>query len=319
MEQITRLCQGEVESYAIVYGGRQTGKTSLLYRLHDRLAQKFHICHVDFQFVPQIATPEAYAYLAQRVAESTPQLTYKPEIASSTDLIQFLLQVVSQPRFTRLVMLIEELGALHREARQDLANVLRAIFTNRVNPAYGALGRVMIVIAGSIELYELAVVDVSPLNNICEPVYLPDLSEIDAVELIADGFADLGLLRNQAEELGAAIYSHVQGHPSLTQHIGSLLEQELVQGTMLTPDHVDKAIAHLMQYGSPLIDHLQRALIEQDLLNAAHNLLHHTRRFSRMDAQMVRLELLGLACERNSLWQVRNPFLSQLLQDWIAS
>jgi hypothetical protein len=110
----------------------------------------------------------------------------------------------------------------------------------------------------------------------------------------------------------------VQGLPSLTQHIGSLLEQELIQGTVGTPDPVDKAIAHLMQYGSPLIDHLQRALIDQDLLKAAHNLLHHSRRFSRLDAQMVRLELLGLATERDGYWQARNPFLSQLLEDWIA-
>ena len=37
LTQLTRLCQREVEAYAIVYGGRQTGKTSLLLRLANNL------------------------------------------------------------------------------------------------------------------------------------------------------------------------------------------------------------------------------------------------------------------------------------------
>lgn len=318
LARLIQLCQGEVQAYAIVYGGRQTGKTSLLLRLATRLPETMRTCQVDFQGVPGATTSQVYAYLAQRAAQCLPPQATAPQVSDAPSLIEFLCQAIDQPEIGRFVLLLEELGTLPQPSREDLAHVLRSMFTNRFDPSCRPLARLMVVLAGGVEMYELAATQVSPLQNICEPIYLPDLSEGEAVELVADGLAELGLLHTEAEALGQAIYAHVGGHPYLTQRLGGALEADLVAGGSLTPAHVDSAVERLLS-GDPLLRHLRRALAEQDLLAASKTLLDGRLRFSRLDEEMARLELLGLASEAGGYWVVRNRLLAKALQDCLAA
>ena len=318
LARLNQLCQGEVEAYATVYGGRQTGKTSLLLRLAARLPKPIRTCRVDFQWVPRATTPQVFTYLAQSVARSLPDLVEVPEVADAPSLTEFLCQVVRQPEIGQLVLLLEELGTLAQASRNDLANVLRAIFTNRFESSFRPLAKLMVVIAGGIELYELAVTQVSPLQNCCESIYLADLSEVEAVGLVADGLTRLRLPRAEAEALGGAIYFHVGGHPYLTQRLGGALEAYLATGESLKPAHVDKTVERLLS-GNPLLHHLRRALTEEDLLGASKSLLDGNLRFSRLDEDMARLELLGLATEDNGYWKVRNRLLARALEDWLVA
>jgi len=314
LARLTRFSQGEVRAYAIVYGGRQTGKTSLLLRLATRLPEPVRTCRVDFQGVPGATAPQVYTYLARRVASGLPHLTEVIEVDDAPSLVEFLCQVVGQPGIGRLVLLLEELGALPQASREDLANVLRSIFTSRFDPSCRPLAKLMVVLAGGIELYELAATQVSTLHNICEAIYLPDLSEEEAVGLIADGLTGLGLLRTEAEVLGQAVHTHVGGHPYLTQCLGGLLEEYLASGESLTPAHVDSAAERLLS-GDPLLHHLRKAVTEQHLLAAGKALLDGHVRFSRLDEEMARLELLGLAREADGCWTVRNRLLARALQE----
>jgi hypothetical protein len=318
LAQLTRLCQREVEAYAIVYGGRQTGKTSLLLRLTTGLPPHVRACRVDFQGLPGAATGQVYAYLAQRVTASLPHLESAPEIQNAPGLIEFLSQATSHPETGQLVLLLEELGAIPRDSRQDLAHVLRSIFTNRFDPAYRSLTRLMVVLAGGIELYELAATQVSPLQNICEPIYLPDLSEEQAVGLVQDGLAELGLDPAVARALAQAIYAHVSGHPYLVQRLGGALETAVMVGQSPTPDLVEHAVEQLLSDDS-LLRHLRTALNEHQLLAASRDLLKGSLRFSRLDDEMARLELLGLAREVDGQWTARNRLLTGALQDWLAA
>jgi len=175
----------------------------------------------------------------------------------------------------------------------------------------------MVIIAGSLELYELAAIQVSPLNNICEPIHLPDLSEPDAVGLIADGLTTAGLSPTQAKAVGQSVYSFASGHPYLTQRLGSLLEHELANGAPLTATHVDAAVAQLLQQDDPLLSHLRRSLDEEPkLLAASQSMLTEKRSFSRADMKMARLELLGLASPHNGYWHIRNHIFAQALHGW---
>ena len=320
LARLIRLCQREVEAYAIVYGGRQTGKTSLLLRLESKLPDHIRTCRVDFQGLPGASTPQVFTYLAQRVAGNLSHPVTSPDrraVQDAPSLIAFLRQAFAQPEVGQLVLLLEELGALPRTSRQDLAHVLRSIFTNRFDSSGRSLTKLMVVLAGGIELYELAASHVSPLQNICEPVHLPDLSEEETVGLISDELGDLGLVPSEAQALGQAVYVHVGGHPYLAQRLGGALEDGMAAGSELTPDYVESITRRLLS-DDPLLHHLRRALDEDQLLAASRDLLDGHLRFSRLDDEMARLELLGLASEADGYWRVRNRLLARALRDWLA-
>lgn len=319
LAQLTRLCLGEVQAYAIVYGGRQTGKTSLLLRLAAMLPEQIRTCRVDFQRVSGATTMQVYAYLAQRIAESLPcPVAIPPDLTDAPALAKFLCQALSQPEIGRLLLLIEELGALPPSSQTDLANFVRSVFNSRFDPSCWPLARLMVVLAGSIELHELAATEVSTLHNICEALYLPDLGEAEAVGLVTDGLTELGLSHPLAETLGQAVYAHVSGHPYLTQRLGGSLEDYLITGDSLTPTHVERAVVGLLR-DDPLLDHLRKALKEKHLLAASQSLLTGHLRFSRLDEEMACLELLGLANAKSGHWKVRNTLLARALREWLPA
>jgi hypothetical protein len=318
LEHLHQLCQRDVEHYPIVYGGRQTGKTSLLSRLSTRLSLQTLVCSVDFQHISGASTAEACVYIAREVSHSLPGLVDIPNIQDTHALSRFLGKIIEQSQ-RKYVLLIEELGALPQTVREDIANFLRANFTNRFNPHYQPFQRLMVIIAGSLELYNLAVIDVSPLNNICDPIYLPDLTEEDATELIRDVLTEKGVAHEQAMMVGQAVYAHTNGHPYLTQRIGSILEDQYTANGSLTPSHVEQAVTHVLHQNDPLLSHLYHSLeAEPRLQQEWTNLVQGTVRFSRMDKKMVQLELLGLATERNGFWQVRNQLFAQALHLWFS-
>jgi len=412
LDKLMRLCQGPVQAYAIVYGGRQTGKTSLLLRLSVMLPESVWACRVDFQRIPGATSPQVYGYLAQCVSECLSANDQASRAAVENDtsgqidlvalrdlldehfnedelrdlcfemetdyeslsaaskkgkarelvadckrkertlelvercrklrpkaawprqtlslsvegtpvhdapaLVKFLCQAIGQPDVNRFVLLLEELGALPQSTREDLANVVRSIFTGRFDASCRALSKLMVVLAGSVELYELAASQVSTLHNICNEIYLPDLSDQEAVGLVADELIGLGLPYTDAETFGQAIYTCAGGHPYLTQRIGALLEESLVGGKQLTPASVDRCVEQLLR-DDPLLHHLRQAVEEQLLLTACKSLLNKQLRFSRLDEEMARLELLGLAGESEGYWTARNRLLERALREWTVA
>lgn len=330
LARLSRLCQGELQAYATIYGGRQTGKTSLALRLLAQLAAPTFSCRVDFQELPGADAAQVYAHLARCVGEAVALsdvhataadrailLGVADTINDAPGLTGFLCQALNRPWIQRWVLVLEELGALPSATRHALANVLRALFSSRFDAPRRPLAKLVVILTGSVELYDLAVTEVSTLHNICEALYLPDLSETDAVELVAGGLA-AGRPAADATALGRAVYAWVRGHPSLTQHLGSLLEERGLAGEPLTPECV-AAMAERLLRGDGLLRHLRRALNEQQLCTAAQTLLAERLRFSRLDEELARLELLGLAAEREGYWAVRNPLLERALRTWVGS
>ncbi|MFP4441288.1 MAG: SUMF1/EgtB/PvdO family nonheme iron enzyme [Chloroflexaceae bacterium] len=316
-EELTRLvqlCQGDVTAYVIVYGGRQTGKTSLLLRLERRLQDSVRVCRVDFQSVPGATAAQVYTFLARRVAQTVPLSPDPTPVSDPQTLTQFLTQALDRPEISRLVVLLDELGTLPDRTRDDLANVLRALFHDRLMTP--ALAKLQVVLTGGIELYHLVIAEVSALHNICEEIYLGDLDEADAVDLIADGLAAAGVARQTGMPVGQAVYAWAQGHPYLTQRLGSLLDLAVQRGASLTPAFVDQTV-HQMVQSDTLLGHLWRSLREQGLEAATQRLLTAPLRFNRFDDDLARLELLGLAKEVHGLWGVRNPLIATVVRTWL--
>ena len=266
LARLVQLCQDDVSSYIVVYGGRQNGKTSLLMRLEARLTAPIKVCRVDFQQIQGAPAATTFAFLAMQLAEVLPLTPQPQNVANGPALLHFLNQALARPDIPRLVLLLDELGALPVATREALANALRSLFHARlVRPA---LAKLQIVFSGGIELYNLIVTEASSLHNICEELYLSDLMRGDAIGLIADGLRGLGCPAELAEAIGAATYTHTAGHPYLTQRIGSLLEAANRRSEPFTPALVEQAVAEIGR-GGPLLRQIRDDLREQQLEDAA--------------------------------------------------
>jgi hypothetical protein len=315
LDKLLRICLGVEQSVAIVYGGRQTGKTSLLMRLeHDLLTKGVKTCRIDFQGIPQAPTPEIFQYLAQKITESLSISTGVDEVNDATQFTTFLRQAVECIAPKRFTLMLEEIGALLPATQYILANVIRSIFTNRHRANYRPLDQLTVVLAGSIELYNLVDKDVSPLYNVCDQIYLSDLDEEDAIQLIVNGLALPDL--SKSEMLGQAVYAQVKGFPYLTQCIGAKLAEESEIEQWEAMKSVDRVIDKLLR-DDPLLHHLHRALNRENLWPALQALLEEPISYSRIgDDELAHLELLGIITEASDYWVVRNMLLKRALKIW---
>lgn len=311
IEFLIQYCKYEVRGYPIIYGGRQTGKTSLLLRLNTLSFPSTNICRIDFQSFPGANTSQCFSFMASKILKAVSGISEINRIEEPPEFLDFLCDVIKNSG-SRLVIVIEELGSLPNKTREDLANTIRSAFSNRHTSPYHDLSKVIFILSGSIELFELAVTEVSPLHNICEPLYLPDLPKEDAIELIKDGLSNLAVDPQKAQIFGNLIYKFVDGHPYLTQRIGSYLERIVRKGVIPELSEVNEIVKNI-QLNDPLLLHIIKTIKERKLQRNCSELLSSNIRFSRLDDEMSQLELIGIAKNQNGLWIIRNSLFEQVL------
>ncbi|PDW02658.1 SUMF1/EgtB/PvdO family nonheme iron enzyme [Candidatus Viridilinea mediisalina] len=241
---------------------------------------------------------------------------FMPDPRDVTDgprLRRFLRQALTEERVPRLVLMLDEWGALPAATRETLAHALRSIFEAR--HTMPALGKLQIVLSGGIELYDLVAYEASPLHNICETIYLSDLSEAEAVALVTDGLSAAGLDAALATELAHAIYRRVAGHPYLTQRFGMLLVETHQSGQITDIEGLLVAAEEDHLKNDPLLRRMHDALRTHKLADAARLLLNEPPRFTRHYNAMARLELLGLAKQAGEQWAARNPLMAEVFSE----
>ncbi len=317
LKKLLRWCQSETQHYGIIFGARQSGKSSLLLRLEQHLAATHVVCHADFEYLVGASPARVFGALAQDFARAFSRTIPAAEIPDALRFSDYLCALLEANPNQRVVLLIEELGALPHESRFALANALRAIFNDRQRPNRRMLARLMVIVAGNTELYDLANTEVSPFKNICEEHYLVDLGEPDALSLIQDGLATLGVSADIAAQMGGSVYRLAHGYPYLTQRLGHALETAHENGEPLTDDVLEQAVAELITCGDPVIGHLQKVMNEQGLFPAARSVLNEKLRFNRHEEALARLELAGFVRPENGYWQVRNPLYARAVQSWL--
>lgn len=317
LSRIARLCRGEVESYIIVLGARQSGKTSLLYRLEARLGDRAQVVPVNLQGLPGAGSAEVFHYIAQELVaelrgEDRPTDYLTENVRSAPALKQLLCDL--SPRRTTVVT-IDEIGAVQPQAASDLANALRSFHQDRLRSRYETLRRYVFVLAGGIELYDLAASNVSTLYNISDHLYLSDLSRAESDELLSQGFGELGIEQPAAHSLCARIFHHARGHLYLTQRLGGLVEETLeAQGCVPTPDELEEMASNLAG-GDANVVSLTNGLKEEGLWVEARRLARgETIPFSRLASVPCRLELLGLIRNEGGRCVVRNPIYEEVIR-----
>jgi hypothetical protein len=217
-------------------------------------------------------------------------------------------------RGRNVAILLDEMGALPQNTAIYVANVLRAMFSNRLLAGSEALGRFVFLLAGGDELLNLTMTVVSPFSNIATQVDLPDLTLGETKQLMAYGFAGARMGATLIHELAEGTYEQTHGHPYLTQRIGAhlavLLEKEVGD---VEPSWVIKARDQMVD-SDENIRHVREALRDPALLDTAFQTLQRRTPFRYLSLRQEKLRLLGIIRNDNSVAVPRNPMYASVIR-----
>jgi hypothetical protein len=314
MKKVRELCLGPLRSYITLVGARQTGKTSFLYRLQKELAPQCHSVLVNLQVIPNASPSRLFRLMAAEVVKQLelPSLLPKAdEVCSGSGFERLLCEVPET--VGRVAVLVDEMSALPQNTAIYMANVLRAVFSDRLLPGFEALGRFVFLLAGGSELLNLTMTVVSPFSNISTQIYLSDLTLAEAKQVIAYGFAGIRVNVGLVHELAEAIYEQTHGHPYLTQRMAAYIAEFAAQEES-TPDLSwvtrarDKVISN-----DENIRHVHNALQDRALLDTAFQTLQTPTPFRYMSLRQEKLHLLGIIREENGVAVPRNAMYAQVV------
>ncbi len=312
--QVHELCRGPLRSYVILVGAPQTGKTSLLYRLRRHSEPWLPSVLINLQMIPG-ATPSAlFRYMATEIVK---QLGCSERLPAAEE-------TVSGPEFERLLnelpetvgkvtVLIDEVGALPQRTAVTMANVLRAVFNDRLLSGFEALERFVFVLAGGSELLNLTMTVVSPFSNIATRIHLSDLTPGEVKQLMAYGFAGTQIKAGVIHELADAIYEQTHGHPYLTQRMAALVADLAQEPRLqLKPALVQRASQEMLR-SDENIRHVAKDLKDPVLLDAAFRIQQNPAPFKHLSARQERLHLLGIIRDQDGTAALRNALYAQVV------
>jgi len=306
----------QVRCVGSVLGARQTGKTSLLLKLRHRFQDKYSFAFINLESIVGANISECYNYIAEELLEQLADVTPQFECPLPDNNKGFLsfLQALSRESHTiRIVVLLDEIGALPEETAFRLAHSIRAVFTYRYNKR--EYGRYVFILSGAVDMLKLTTGKNSPLKNVTESVYLGDLSKEETRLLLARGMTRAGI--NPSPELYDYIYHWTNGHPYLTQLIGALL---IESGQSATEETVHAIIKQLLQTEDRNLPHLRRALNRgcPELWRVVKSIVEGmVVPFSRSNAIVAELELIGAIRNEAGHCQIRNNLYQEAIKQWL--
>jgi hypothetical protein len=316
LKRVLQLCLGPLRSYVTLVGARQTGKTSFLHRLQQELTPPSRSVLINFQVVPDVSPAGMFRFMATELHKQLhmPQLAAAAqEVRSGSGFEAFLRELPDQ--VGRVVVLVDETGALPQRTAIYLANVLRAVFSNRLLTSFEALRRFVFLLAGGSELLDLTMSVVSPFSNISTRIYLPDLSLGEVRQLMAYGLAGVDMSVGLVHELAEALYRQTRGHPYLTQRMGAYIAHFADQKDAV-PElaWVDKARDQLLSEDGN-IRHVRSVLQDPTLLGKAVQIMRVPTPFRLFHRLLEKLHLFGIIRNEDGISVPRNPIYGQVIQE----
>ena len=222
-EVLQALYRGD---YITLLGARQTGKTSLLYKLASGLKTEIPVL-VDLSSFSKVDKDDWYGRVARTVVKRLPQELKNMigEVNFCTDHEQFrnllweIADALAGP--DRLVLLLDEMGTVPEEIRDGFFSTIRSIYIERGSEE--AFQKYLFVLAGVTPLTKLISPEseMSPFN-ISRIIYMSDFN-LEGVRELGDNLRLYGFtIDNSVIE---HIYDWTHGHPNLTQEIFARLIQ----------------------------------------------------------------------------------------------
>jgi len=288
--------------YVTLLGTRQTGKTSLLYKLARELKTEIPV-FVDLSSFSEVKKDDWYDRVARTVVGRLPQGLKDAigEVNFCIDNEQFrnLLQEIADTLVgpDRLILLLDEVGTVPKEIRDGFFSTIRSIY-NEIGTV-DAFQKYIFVLAGATPTAEL----ISPESenspfNISKTIYMSDFS--------LKGVRKLGKnLRLHGFTIDNSVIEHIHnwthGHPNLTQEIFSNLvksEEKTISDKM-----VDKIVQSLIVRGCNNLEHIRRHLDREENENVRQAVIEILKkqfkskftRTERTDGSLIiKMELIGL-------------------------
>ncbi|NLD73087.1 MAG: CHAT domain-containing protein, partial [Chloroflexi bacterium] len=310
--------QPSVTQYVAVLSARQMGKTTLLLRLVDLLGEAYPCVFIDLSVLRGQKPGECYRFVAARLVEELRRATgdasladLDPGVTNAVDWLELLSRLAKTINTPRILILLDEVGALSAEASDSFFNAVRTVFTQG-RGLRSELAKYLFVFSGAVDLYGLTYGTNSPLN-ICEKIYLQDLSPADVGRLVGL-FRSIGV--SVPKEAPERIYALTGGHPYLTMRLCALLEQH--RAKRLGPEQIEAAAEELLVEDDNL-HHLVRELerLPQARQRLAEIVLDGAQiPFSRVDPVLAALEMIG-AIKPSQPCQVRNHLYERSLRPYL--
>ena len=303
--------QPSVTQYIAFLSARQTGKTTLLFRLMELLSDSYACILIDLSVLRAQDARACFRFVAFQLLNEFRALidedsfpTERAEIESPTDFLEFLRELAGALPMPRIIILLDEVGALSPQASDSFFNTLRTVFTQG-RGLHNTLSKYLFVFSGAVDLFALTFGTNSPLN-ICEKLYLRDLDLPDVAKIVGQ-FSKLGV--SVPSEAPQRICHLTGGHPYLIMRLCALLEHAKVKE--LTPDTIESAAEQMLIEDDNIrhvIQELERRPLERRRLCS---ILFEGRKvpFSRNDPVLASLEMIGAIrpvqpCEvRNALYE----------------
>jgi len=303
----------QVRFVGAVLGARQTGKTSLLLKTRQQNQAKYQFVFIDLEAIFGANEQECFTFIAEETLEQLGRTTADIETDlphNSRSFLVFLRALSRAVQSVRIVLLLDEVGALPLNTAIKLAHSIRSAFTSRhVRPEYQ---RFVFVLAGAADMLALTSGVSSPLKNVTDSIYLRDFSLAETQTLVANGFAQSDI--NLPESPAAWIYEWTNGHPFLTQ----LLAAQLLPLTEPpTAQTVDKIVEQFRQTEDRNLPHLFRALAVDNLplWGVIDAILHdEAPPFSRSNNLVAELELIGVVRNENGRCRLRNRLYAEAIR-----
>jgi len=299
-----------------VLGARQTGKTSLLLKLRHRCRDKYSFVFVNFEGIVGAGASECYNYIAGELLEQLADVIAEMDHSLPNDnreFLSFLRSLSRKSQTVRIVVLLDEIGALPKETAFRLAHSIRAVFTDRYNKR--EYGRYVFILSGAVDMLELATGRTSPLKNVMESIYLRDLTEEETRLLLTRGLSQAGIYPSPT--VYGQVYQWTSGHPYLTQLVGTLLVES---GQPLDKATVQAVIERLLQSEDTNLPHIRRALDHgrPELWDTVKSIIGGTLvPFSRSNATVAELELIGAIRNEAGRCQIRNNLYREAIRRWL--
>lgn len=302
--------------YVALIGARQTGKTSLLYRLRRQLLDEGCIpIYIDLSSFGGAVGGRWYEHfrgeMQTQIERVLPGISILP-MRDHLDFRQALRELPKDnfPSWSKIVMLLDEVSAVPELFSDRFFGAIRAVFSSR--GVHSEFKRYVFVLAGTFIPDEIVKnKDNSPFN-VAEHVHTSDASK-DGIAKLVRNLERLGL--NISDEVIERIFHWTAGQLCLTQRLCAILE---AQGeSQLTPRSVDSAV-DTMLLDDTNIRHVRKevARLEGEMSKLTQEILEGTKvKFSRNNLDVARLELTGLIKEdEDGNCVVRNRIYEQALR-----
>jgi len=302
-----------VNCVGAVLGARQTGKTSLLLKLRHTLRERYAFVFVNLESIKGASVDECSSYIADKTVGQLAEAIAKPSPllpTSNRKFLTFLQQLSRQVQAIRIVILLDEIGALPPQTATKLAHTIRAVFTNRlVEQEYA---RYVFILSGATDMLKLTTGENSPLWNVTEGIYLNDCALAEIEQLLTEGFHDTMI--RPSPEITSYIYAWTSGHPYWTQLLAAALAD---QSQAPTEETIKGIVEQLLQTEDKNLPHVFRVLDRKgkkcwDIVESV--LKGSAVPFARMDTTIAELELAGIIRNKNGCCKIRNNIYQEAIR-----